>query len=400
MIPYTHQLDVCNKAIEKLRKYGLVYLAMEERTGKTLTSLLICEKIMVERILVVTKKKALPGWQSTLTQANLKKDYILTNFESLHKLASNNFDIVIIDEAHFALSGYPKPSKTAQQLRHICYNKFCIYLSATPNAESYSQLYHQFYITKFSPFIDYKNFYAWHRDFGIAHVQHLGSQIVKKYNKTKESKVREATEHLFISLSRKDIGFEVEPIDNVVFVELESETIKILKELQTTKLIQRFKFVADSITKEMSALHQIEGGTLKLDDKTTIELGNLEKIRYIKKTYGDSSSLAIMYNFVAEQTLLKKHFSKATLLQSTASAEGVDLSHIEKLVIYSMNFSASKFIQRRARQCNINRKEPIEVDFLLAKGGISEMAYIAIVKDKMSLTQSYYNSHLSDYSIL
>lgn len=399
MKPYTHQIIACNEAIKKLRKYGLVYLAMEERTGKTLTSLLICEKIMVERILIVTKKKALPGWETTLIQANLKKDYTLINFESLHKLTSNNFDIVIIDEAHFALSGYPKPSKTAQQLRHICYNKLCIYLSATPNAESYSQLYHQFYITKFSPFINYKNFYAWHRDFGVECVQHLGSQIVKKYNKTKDSKVKEATGHLFISLSRKDIGFEVEPVDNVVFVDLESETIKILKELQTTKVIQRFNFVADSVSKEMSALHQIEGGTLKLDSKISIKLGNLEKINFIKQNYGDTESLVIMYNFVAEKDLLSEYFSKAILLQSTASAEGVDLSHVDKLVIYSMNFSASKFIQRRARQCNLHRKDPIEVDFLLVKGGISEMAYTAITKDKMNLTQNYYKSHLSDYNL-
>ena len=40
-----YQEEIRDKAIDVLDKYGLVYLAMEVRTGKTLTSLSICEKI-------------------------------------------------------------------------------------------------------------------------------------------------------------------------------------------------------------------------------------------------------------------------------------------------------------------------------------------------------------------
>ena len=38
-------------------------------------------------------------------------------------------------------------------------------MSGTPAVESYSQLYHQFYISAFSPFKDYTNFYKWANDF-------------------------------------------------------------------------------------------------------------------------------------------------------------------------------------------------------------------------------------------
>lgn len=395
LTPFKHQTEIAKEALEKLRKFGIVYLAMEERTGKTLTSLLMCEQTIAQNILIVTKKKALSGWNSTLLNFPHKKTYTLLNFESLHKLAHTNFDIVIVDEAHYALSAYPKPSLTARRLKVVCSNKLVIYLSATPNAESYSQLFHQFFITKYSPFKGFKNFYEWHRKFGIEAHQFLGARIVKKYNKCKEEKVKEATKHLFITMSRKELGFKIEPTDNVVFIELENSTKKMLDTLFKAKELKQFNYIADSITKEISALHQIEGGTLKVSLDSSIELGNLEKINFIKQQYGDVESVAIMYNFVAEKALLAKHFKKASLFQSTASAEGVDLSHFEKLVIYSMNFSASKFIQRRARQCNLNRETPIEVDFLLVKGGISEMAYEAIVKNKLSLTQSYYNTHIS-----
>ncbi len=42
-----------------IRANGFLYLAMEVRTGKTLTSLGICEQLNVENVLFLTKKKAM-----------------------------------------------------------------------------------------------------------------------------------------------------------------------------------------------------------------------------------------------------------------------------------------------------------------------------------------------------
>lgn len=62
MKPYQHQIDISSQALDILRKNMIVYLAMQERTGKTLTSILICEQTKLNNILVITKKKALDGW--------------------------------------------------------------------------------------------------------------------------------------------------------------------------------------------------------------------------------------------------------------------------------------------------------------------------------------------------
>ena len=54
-----YQKSIVNKATEVLQRSGFVYLAMEVRTGKTLTSLSIAEKLEAKKILFITKKKAI-----------------------------------------------------------------------------------------------------------------------------------------------------------------------------------------------------------------------------------------------------------------------------------------------------------------------------------------------------
>ncbi len=54
-----YQTDIIDKGSVILNNYGLLYLSMEVRTGKTLTSLGICESIGAERVLFLTKKKAI-----------------------------------------------------------------------------------------------------------------------------------------------------------------------------------------------------------------------------------------------------------------------------------------------------------------------------------------------------
>ena len=57
MKPYDHQVTIAKQAISIIKEHMIIYLAMEERTGKTLTSILVCEGINVQNVLVITKKK-------------------------------------------------------------------------------------------------------------------------------------------------------------------------------------------------------------------------------------------------------------------------------------------------------------------------------------------------------
>ena len=54
-----YQTEIIKKGTDILRTSNFVYLAMEVRTGKTLTSLGICDNMGVENVLFLTKKKAM-----------------------------------------------------------------------------------------------------------------------------------------------------------------------------------------------------------------------------------------------------------------------------------------------------------------------------------------------------
>ena len=97
-----------------------------------------------------------------------------------------------------------------------------------------------------------------------------------------------------------------------------------------------------------------------------------------------------MYNYKAEETKLQKRFQNAKLLQATSYAEGVDLHEYSDLVIYSQDFSTARHTQRRARQANKNRSEPIHVHFLLVKGGISEQVYKTVSINKKNYVDSVF----------
>ena len=59
-----YQERIITKGTEVLLRHKFLYLAMEVRTGKTLTSLGISKKLGCKNVLFVTKKKAITSIQS------------------------------------------------------------------------------------------------------------------------------------------------------------------------------------------------------------------------------------------------------------------------------------------------------------------------------------------------
>ena len=392
MNPYKHQVDISSQALDILRKHMIAYLAMQERTGKTLTSILICEQTKCNNILVITKKKALEGWKDTLSKFTHTKTYECINYESLHKLETTNYDLIIIDEAHSNLGAYPKVGKTWKEVYKLTKGKPIIYLSATPSAQTYAQLFHQLKLSSWSPWIKYPSFYNWHKDYGIENIIYLGGRQIKQYNEVKSEKVMKDVEHLFISYTRTELGFEHEPTDILHYVEL-AEPIKLIyNSLMKDRIVTvaGHEVIADTVMALRTKLHQLEGATLKQEDKN-IFLSNIDKISYILKTWGDSNDLVIFYQYQNELSLLKQIFKSATILQGTSFAEGVDLSMYETCVVYSMDFSTAKYTQRRARQCNMKRDTPIDFHFLLVKGAISEQVYQTVAVNRTNFVDSYFN---------
>lgn len=95
-----YQIDIIKKGSKLVEEFGFVYLAMQVRTGKTLTSLGIAEKIGSKNTLFITKKKAISSIEADYKLLNPPYHLTVINYESLHKVESRGWDLIICDEAH------------------------------------------------------------------------------------------------------------------------------------------------------------------------------------------------------------------------------------------------------------------------------------------------------------
>jgi len=430
MKPFDYQVAMYKEALPILKKYGLVYLSAQERVGKTLTSILVAEacKDSVTKVLVLTKRKAVAGWEETLAAYQHNKEYTVTTYQMLAKQIVKP-DLVIIDEAHAYLAAVPKASKTQQAVRKACLGLPIIFISATPHAQGHHQLFHQLQVSSFSPWAKFKTFYAWFRTYGIPKSIQVHGKTINQYTTTKADLCRQGVAHLFVTRTRAALDFPHEPNDKLHFVPLSEETKALYNALLKDKMlvvdpIER-SFVADSSMKLRASLHMLEGGVLKwrfpCETPTQINqaikqlpatvcntvmttetldgvsmpsvylmLDSLEKVEYIKRHWGDTKDLVIFYQYKAELFKLQDHFKKAQLLQGTSYAEGVELSHIDTCVVYSMDWSTARYVQRRARQAGFNRDKPIVVHYLLAEGAVSAQVYNTVAVNKKNFVDSMF----------
>jgi len=424
MIPRDYQAEQAEVGADILRKYMILYLAWEERTGKSLTGILIAELLAVTDVLIITKKNALgnvkekKGWAHTLAEFEHEKNYTLTTFG---KAKPGDYDLIIIDEAHNYISGYPKPSTTQKKLMQVCRGKPIIYMSATPHAQGYQLLYHQFALSSWSPWHTYTNFYNWFRHYGKPYTIKVYDKEVNQYDRVDDNLIAACVEHLFITKTRKELGFDHEPEDKLHYVELNNITKKLYNDSMKNRLLvlgDITKLLDTTITMRAS-LHMLEGGVAKVtshnppkasDAILQVDVENIagarlyhthynlplsnEKIQFILDTWGDSSNIAIMYNYIGEGVKLRRVFKHASILQATSNAECIELSQVEHLIIYSQDFSTARHTQRRARQASKQRETPILVHFLLVKKAISCQVYKTVSINKVNYVDSRFEKEM------
>lgn len=400
------QVVGAEEALTILEKYNLVYLAWEERTGKSITDVIIADRFKPDldfSVLGVTKKKALEGWQETLANFSHERPWRMSSYHSIGNV-DGKFGLVLLDEVHNYISGYPKRSSIWQDLQTRIYGLPIIYNSATSHAQGYHLLYNQLALSAWSPWKRFPTFLDWWRyyaereaDGGLPKTRITPTHHVPDYTKVKKEAVWESVQHLFTTRTRAQMGFEHEPQDVLHYVDLGPGTRDIYNTLVTKKVIafthaesgREYVLLCDSPIKHRTSLHMLEGGTLKVkDDYLTI--GNTEKVDYALKTWGDVEDLVLMYNYIEERNKLARYFKRARLLQSTSYAEGVDLSRHRHLVIYSQDFSTARHVQRRARQANKERDEEIKVHYLLVKKAVSEKVYRTVSVNKKNYVDTVF----------
>lgn len=404
-IPWASQIEMASAGFAILKEHGFVYFAGEERTGKLLASIVLAEMCpTIKTVLALTTKKALEGWEKTLANYSSIKEITATNYHQAKKLKPI-YDLVILDECHNYIASYPKPSGMWKVVRRLTKGKPIIYTSATPHAQGRQMLYHQFALCDWSPWAEYSNYYQWWNEYGIANPVIVQGIEREQYNLVDDERIRAEVQKYFITKTRKELGFSQEPEDVLHYIELSEATQNTYNEILKDKVytfLDGDKIVCDTPMKLKTTLHQIEGGGCKILRKETTRdglptlasrpkvLNNNEKINYILETWGDKDNVCIMYQYHSEGLKLNRQFKNALVLQGTTYAEGVDLSHIDHLVIYSQDFKVAKHSQRRARQANKKRKDKIHVHFLLVKGGISEQIYQTVSIKKQDFVDTVF----------
>ena len=251
MKPLPHQEQIADEICKVIRQYAMVYVAGEERTGKTLASILAAEQLSVKNVIVITKKKPVDEWKKTLDKYGPKKKFFVTNYHQAHKINFMLYDLVILDEAHAYLSGYPKPSAMWKSLRDKLAQKPIIFLSATPSAQSRSKLYHQLQLSTWSPWRRYTSFYQWFQSYGIPRKIMVSGQLINNYDNTKDFMAE--IQHLFISVTRKDVGFEHEPVDVIHTIKPDNLFTAMYTRLEKKEVIPEEEVVGDTPLNRSSA---------------------------------------------------------------------------------------------------------------------------------------------------
>ncbi len=400
-----YQIDIAQRAADRLRQLKIVYISAEVRTGKTLMALETAKLIGARNVLFLTKKKAIGSIQSDYSKVGYSYNLTVINNESIH-LINGQFDLIISDE-HHRNGAYPKPNKTTKIIRDKYAHLPMIFLSGTPHPESYSQIYHQFWVSHYSPFSQYKNFYYWARDFVTVTEKYLGYAKVNDYSKCNIDKLRPYIDRYFITFTQKQAGFETEVKENILWCEMQPETYAMINELKKNKVIEMEEgeaILADTGVKEMSKLHQMYSGTVKFESGNSMVI-DISKALFIRDKF--TEKIAIFYKFKEEYKMLQQVYGnqitddlevfnttdKNIALQIVSGREGISLRNAKYLVYLNMDFSAVSYWQSRDRMTTMERQSN-EVFYVFSKGGIERKIYQAVLNKKdftLSVFKQTYN---------
>ena len=389
-----YQSEIIDKAFDVLVKYGFVYLSMQVRTGKTLTAMGTAQKLGVDNMLFVTKKKAISSIEDDYKKLKPKFHINVVNYESLHKVAGE-YECIVLDEAH-GMGAYPKPSKRTKMIKQIIkkQNPFVILMSGTPTPESFSQLYHQVYACPHNPFRNYVNFYKFAKDYVDVVQIKIGAMPHNNYSRGRQT-ILDQMKPYMISYTQKEAGFKVETIEKVLKVKMSALTYNMVKQLKKNLVIEGSDEVvlADTGVKLMMKLHQLYSGTVKFESgKATVI--DLSKAEFIKTQFKDMK-IGMFYKFKAEYDALKQVYGddlttelsefrdtdKNIALQIVSGREGISLKEADCLVYYNIDFSALSYWQSRDRMTTKDSAQN-DIYWIFSEGGIEERIYRAVTKKK------------------
>jgi len=390
-----YQWEIIDKAADICSEFKFVYLAMEVRTGKTLTSLGLAQHLECKQVLFVTKKKAISSIESDYNLLNPTFELHTINYESLHKIDDIKYDMIILDEAH-TLGAFPKPSKRAKQVKELIgkYKPIVCLMSGTPTPESYSQMYHQVFGIPTNPFKEHRSFYKFARSYVDVRQRKINSLYVNDYSRGHHT-ILDLMKPMTITFTQSEAGFVNQIHEEVLNVSMDNTTYYLANKLKKNRVVEGEGEVilGDTPAKLMSKLHQLYSGTVKFESGESMII-DYSKAKFIKERFA-GQKIGIFYKFKQEYNALKSVFEdtlcnsledfvdsdKNIALQIVSGREGISLREADALVYYNIDFSATSYWQSRDRMTTKDRLNS-KVYWIFSDGGIEKDIYKAVIKKK------------------
>ena len=391
-----YQSKLAKEGVEILTHKKIVYYCCEVRVGKTAIALETCKLFGAKKVLFVTKKKAISSIERDHFNFGYEFEIVIINDQSLHKIEDTDFDLVVSDE-HHKYGAFPKPNKVAQLFKKRYSKLPMIFLSGTPTPESHSQWFHQFWVSDYSPFKQYTNFYKWAVDYVDIKEKRLGYAVIKDYSQAKEQLIRRMTQHYIITFTQAQAGFTTSVNEMILECEMQPITNLIINKLKKNLVVKNTDgqvILGDTGVKLMQKIHQLSSGTCKFED------GSSKVIDYSKAEFTlekfSGVKIAIFYVFKEEWNALSQVFGSENLtndidefnntdkciaLQIVSGREGISLKNAKYLVYYNIAFSATSYWQSRDRLTTMQRQSN-EVFWIFSKGGIELDIYKAVLKKR------------------
>jgi hypothetical protein len=403
-----YQIKLSKVACKKLQELGIVYLAMEVRTGKSLTALECARLYGAKRVLFLTKKKAIASIEGDYALLNPGYELTVANNESLHKV-DGEFDLLVMDEAHRLGGTFPKPSKGAKDLRERFSHLPIILLSGTPTPEGFSAIFFQFWVSKKSPFAE-PTFYKWAGNAQKPNYVNVKQRtfahgVCNDYSDGIKEKILPVIEPYMVRYTQKDANFLVTLHEHFCEVPMAPICKTIADRLMSDGVVQgkTGTISADNPAALLQKVHQIHSGSIILDEvegetRQSVILSDA-KARYIADNW-PTEKLVIFYVFKHELQAIKSVLGdrvttdletfqttdKSIALQVVSGREGLNLSAGELIIFYNIQHSATSYFQARDRLTTNTRRES-HIYWLFS--GIEEKIY-RVVQGKKTYTAAHF----------
>lgn len=350
LTPLAHQLEVAETVIERMN--GKAILADEVGLGKTIEAGLILKEYLirglVKKALILVPASLVGQWIEELNQKfhipaiQYKKNYDLNHLtivvmsmdmakRSPHKenIYNQDFDLIIIDEAHKLKNHKTKNYEFAQNLK----KKFCLLLTATPIQNDVFELFYLISLLKPGHLGNYETFQS--------------SFSASKHNVEGDDYLKELVNQVMVRNRRRDTGIEwtnrrvqIIPID---FTAEEREVYDMISELKNVSPVFSDAFSMLTLQREMCSSKEATALTLtKMLEKCTRpeDVAYLEGIIQKLMVLDINSKAEKAYEIITQANgkviLFTEYRASQTYLQWYLQSKGITS------VLFNGQFSKSK----------------------------------------------------------